>query len=116
MQTPSQPYSLLMPPSPERVLTINFKLPPQYVFFIIRGSLKPIWMLTEEEFLQRVHEFKWVMDTHLDQRLGVIDDELDEDNHYFDEREFIASKKEEIWKYMDPKLYTIFWYMTLQNI
>ncbi len=57
--------------------------------FIIRGSLKPIFELTESEFDQKVHMFKSILDMHLDQRLNCIDDEKYEKNIYFDERLFI---------------------------
>lgn len=40
----------LLPPNPEKILTLNYKLPPHYTFFIIRGSLKPLASLSLEEF------------------------------------------------------------------
>jgi len=40
-------YLKLLPVNPERVLTINYNLPPATTFFIMRGSLKPIYQLTE---------------------------------------------------------------------
>lgn len=43
-------------------------------------------------------------------------DEKFEMNEYFDEREFLLSRKEEVWKCLNPKLYTIFWYLTLQEL
>jgi len=43
-----------------------------------------------------------------------VTDEKFEMNEYFDEREFLLSRKEEVWKCLNPKLYTIFWYLTLQ--
>jgi hypothetical protein len=80
---------MLLPPKVERVLTVNYNLPPAYTMFIIRGSLKPIFELTESEFDQKVHMFKSILDMHLDQRLNCIDDEKYEKNIYFDERLFI---------------------------
>jgi hypothetical protein len=63
-----------------------------------------------------VHEFKSVCDTHFDMRHLAVTDEMDTENEYFDERTFILKKKEEIWKYISPELYTIFWYMSLQSL
>ena len=60
--------------------------------------------------------FKSILDMHLDQRLNSIDDETYEKNIYFDERLFIQSRKEEVWQCLNPKLYTIFWYLNLQNL
>ena len=54
--------------------------------FIIRGSLKPIFELSESEFEQKVHMFKSILDMHLDQRLQAVTDEKFEGNMYFDER------------------------------
>jgi hypothetical protein len=45
-----------------------------------------------------------------------VTDEKFEMNEYFDEREFLLSMKEEVWKSLNPKLYTIFWYLTLQQL
>jgi hypothetical protein len=84
--------------------------------FIIRGSLKPIFELSESEFEQKVHMFKSILDMHLDQRLNAVTDEKFEGNMYFDERLFIQSRKEEVWQCLNPKLYTIFWYLNLQNL
>jgi hypothetical protein len=106
----------LLPPKVERVLTVNYNLPPAYTMFIIRGSLKPIFELSESEFEQKVHMFKSILDMHLDQRLNAVTDEKFEGNMYFDERLFIQSRKEEVWQCLNPKLYTIFWYLNLQNL
>ncbi len=109
-------FAQLLPPHPEVVLTLDYKLPPQYVFFILRGSLKPLYQLTEDEFAQKVHEFKYICDTHFDMRLSAVTEAIDSENEYFDEKAFILKKKEEIWKYISPELYTIFWYMSLQSL
>ena len=38
------------------------------------------------------------------------------DNDYWDEIKFVSMKKEELWKHLRPELYTIFWYMNIQNL
>lgn len=43
---------------------------------IMRGSLKPIYQLTDDEFKQTVHQFKSVLDYHIDEREKVITDEV----------------------------------------
>ena len=107
-------YAQLLPAQVERVLSVDYNLPPAYTMFIIRGSLKPIYLLNgEEEFGKMVHLFKSILDMHLDQRHKGITDEKFEENEYFDERSFIMSRKDEVWTSLNPKLYTIFWYMTL---
>ena len=95
------------------MLTINYNLPPTYTLFILRGSLKPIHELSEDEFGQKVHVFKSILDMHLDQRILSVTNEKFDHNIYFDERGYIASRKEEVWQCLNPKLYTIFWYMSL---
>lgn len=57
--------------------------------FIIRGSLKPIFELSEAEFDQKVQMFKSILDMHLDQRMQAVTDEKFEGNMYFNERLFI---------------------------
>ncbi len=84
--------------------------------FIIRGSLKPIFELSESWFDQKVHMFKSILDMHLDKRLQAVSDEKFEGNMYFNERLFIQSRKEEVWECLNPKLYTNFWYLNLQNL
>jgi hypothetical protein len=84
--------------------------------FIIRGSLKPIWELTEDEFNQKVHIFKSILDMHFEQRQRAITDEKFEANCYFNERGYIASLSQEVWTILNPQLYTIFWYINLQQL
>jgi hypothetical protein len=45
-------YAKLLTPGVERILTVNYNLPPPQVMYIIRGSLKPIHELTDIEFNQ----------------------------------------------------------------
>jgi len=42
-----------------------------------------------------------------------VTDEVFELNEYFDERSFMISRQNDVWGSLDPKLYTIFWYLTL---
>eukprot|EP00347_Sterkiella_histriomuscorum_P008986 403342964 len=109
-------YSSIFPPQPEKILTLNYRLPPQYVFQILRGGLKKIQQLTDDEFNQKVHEFKSVLDMNLNLRQEQITDEIDEKNEFWDERTFIKARSEEIWKCLNPKLYMIFWYLQLQSL
>jgi hypothetical protein len=83
------------------------------VFFILRGSLKPLYQLSDKDFGDKVHLFKSVLDMHLDQRIRAAEDV---DNEYFDEKQFMISRKEEVWQCLSPKLYTIFWYLNLQQL
>jgi len=113
----AEKYALLLPPNPERVLTVNYNLPPSYTFFILRGSFKPIYELKEDEFNDKVHLCKSILDMHLQQRIQAVTDEKDEQNEYFDERSYLATlKNEDLWSSLNPKLYTIFWYLNLQNL
>lgn len=109
-------YLQLLPEKVERVLTVNYNLPPAHVMFLMRGSLKPIHQLTQSEFDEKVHIFKSILDMHLDQRVKAVTDEVDKRNIYFDERAFMLSRKEEVWQCLNPKLYTIFWYLSLQQL
>ena len=101
-----------MPPMPEKVLTVNYGLPPQYVFMIIRGSLPPIYELTEDQFKQKVHEFRSVLFSYLDKKIENLAD-MDSANEYWSEINYLKQKKEDAERYMNPELYTIFWYMSL---
>jgi hypothetical protein len=92
---------------------MNYHLPPSYVFFILRGGLKPIQLLSDDEFNQKCHEFKNVLDMHFDYRLSLVTDEKDQQSEYWDERAFMNQRKEEVWKCLNPRLYTIFWYLQL---
>ena len=60
-------YPKLLPPNVDRILTVNYNLPPSYTLYIIRSSLKPIHRLTDEEFAQKVHLFKGILEMHMDQ-------------------------------------------------
>ncbi|CDW79776.1 tho complex subunit 2-like [Stylonychia lemnae] len=109
-------YAQIWPASPEKVLTVNYKLPPQYVFQILRGGLKKIQHLTDDEFDQKVHEFKSVLDLHYQIRVDEVTDEKDQESEYWDERAFLTQKRDEIWRCLNPKLYCIFWYLQLQSL
>ena len=110
-----QMYQQLLPQhvAPEKVLTVNYKLPPPYTMFILRGGLKPIYELTADEFNQKVHIFKSILDMHLEQQALAVTDEKAEMNDYFDERAYIQSLKDEVWLSLDPRLYTIYWYLNV---
>jgi hypothetical protein len=58
-------YKYLLPEKVERVLAINYNLPPAHVMFMIRGSLKPLHTLTPAEFDDKVHIFKSILDMHV---------------------------------------------------
>lgn len=53
---------------------------------MIRGSLKPFHKLSDDEFKQKVHEFKLVFDLHYEERIKALaENENDLDNAYWDE-------------------------------
>lgn len=53
---------------------------------------------------------------HFEAKLKQVTDDVDRDNDYWDERKFLNQKSEEVWKYISPKLYTIFWYLSLDDL
>ena len=95
---------------------MHYNLPPTYTIAILRSSLKPIYELTDEEYKQKVHMFKSILDMHMDQRMAAVTEEKQEMNIYFDERAYINSIKEDHRQSMSPRLYTLFWYMSLTNL
>jgi hypothetical protein len=46
--------------------------------------------------------------------VNAVTEEVNEMNVYFNELTFMQDKKEEVWECLNPKLYTIFWYLSLQ--
>ena len=38
------------------------------------------------------------------------------ENDYWDEHQFLITRKEDAWKILKPELYCIFWYMNIQNL
>lgn len=109
-------YSLLFPPQPEKVLTLNYRLPPQYVFQILRGGLKKIQHLTDDEFNQKVHEFKSVLDLHFRVKKEMVTEEVEQSCEFWDEKKYLTEIDEEKWKILNPQIYTIFWYLNLQSL
>lgn len=53
---------------------------------------------------------------HYDVRLLAIDKKMEEEDEYFDERTFFTKQKQDVWKYISPELYCIFWYMSLPTL
>jgi hypothetical protein len=49
--------------------------------------------LTDDEFKQKVHEFKNVLEYHMDEKLSLITYEDDKENEYWSERNFLTQKK-----------------------
>lgn len=115
LETPEM-YARLLPAHPERVLVLNYNLPPPHALFVLRGSLKPIHELSDREFDDHVHLFRSVLELHLANRQNLVTPEKDERNEYFDERRFMAARRDEVWTALNPQLYTIFWYMNLQQL
>ena len=101
---------------------MNYNLPPSYTFFILRGSFQSIYKLTDSEFDDKVHMCKSILEMHIQQRILAVEhgEELPETddnykrNEYFDERAYLNGIKNDIWSSLNPKLYTIFWYLNLQ--
>ena len=46
----------------------------------------------------------------------AIENENSLENDYWDELQFITTRKEDVWKILKPELYCIFWYMSIQNL
>jgi hypothetical protein len=53
---------------------------------------------------------------HLDQRIKTAEQVDEMQLEYFDEKAFMISRKEEVWECLSPELYTIFWYLNLQQL
>jgi hypothetical protein len=54
---------------------------------------------------------------HLQQKVLAVTAEKAEMNEYFDERGYLKElKSEDLWLSLNPKLYTIFWYLNLQSM
>lgn len=53
---------------------------------------------------------------HFDQRLNSITDDENDKHEYFDERLYTRSKRHDLWQALNPQLYTVFWYMNLQQL
>jgi hypothetical protein len=53
---------------------------------------------------------------HLDQRIKTAEQVDEMQLEYFDEMSFMISRKEEVWECLSPELYTIFWYLNLQQL
>lgn len=62
-----------------------------------------------------MHVFKSILDLHLENRIEKAEAE-GERNVYFDEVLYITHIKEDKWLSLSPKIYTIFWYLSLQNL
>ena len=45
-----------------------------------------------------------------------MNSENTQDNDYWDEMSYVKAKKEDLWKYLKPEFYCIFWYMNIQNL
>ena len=65
-------FQMLLTEYPTKTLTLDYRLPPQYVFQIFRCALPPIYKLKQEQFSQYVEEFKRVLDYSMDSRMTVI--------------------------------------------
>lgn len=107
-------YTSLLPTNPLHVLSRTFRLYPEQIFQTVRHSLKPLYQLTTEEYDTKVHEFKDVIDYHLEQIAKCKDSECSGD--YFDEAKFLEEQKARVWNYITPELYMLFWYLQLSDI
>lgn len=63
-----------------------------------------------------MQEFKAVLDQHYEARFNTVTEEVENENEYWSELQFLTVKKEEVWKFISPELYTIFWYLNLQSL
>lgn len=66
-------FALLLTEKPAKTLSFDFRLPPQYVFQILRCSLPPIHKLKNEQFHEYVEEFRKVLEYNLQSRLEIAE-------------------------------------------
>jgi hypothetical protein len=59
-----------------------------------------------------------VLDYSFENRLDIAMQEGSkaQENEYWDEVKFLTSKRDQIWQYMKPEIYCIFWYLSLSNL
>jgi THO complex subunit 2 len=53
---------------------------------------------------------------HIDQRIKAASEVDELQSEYFDEHAFMLSRKSEVWDCLSPELYTIFWYLNIQQL
>jgi hypothetical protein len=62
-------FAQLLTESPAKTLSLDYRLPPQYVFHVLRCSMPPIHKLKPEQFNDYVAEFKKVLDYNMQSRM-----------------------------------------------
>jgi len=71
------------------VLSLHYRLPPQFTFHILRSSFVPIYQLDPAAFKEKVEAFQQVLDYHYQARLQSITPEVEEENEYWNEKEYM---------------------------
>jgi hypothetical protein len=110
-------FAQLLPPNAALQLASENKLPPQYVFQIMRCALPPIYKQTPQEFKETSQLFWSVLKTNLQLKIDTsAAPEYSHDAKYWNEHRFQQTKLQEIQDALMPELYTLFWYISLPNL
>ncbi|CAD8184298.1 unnamed protein product [Paramecium octaurelia] len=108
-------YAQLFPENPLERMVIDFKLPFEIAFHIVRYSYKSLYNMSEEEFQEEVDNIKNIYDK-IDPKVMCINPDIN--NQQVQQLPLICHTyvKDILWTIINPELFAIFWLLSLDNI
>jgi hypothetical protein len=107
-------YAKLIPNWRLEKYVINYNLPPENIFYLVRNKISPLFDMIEQEYSDLILQYSSVLDSYLN-----LNKKCAEENYeslYIQKGPFLDELYKEIWKYISPQLYFIFWSLQLKDI
>ncbi len=107
-------YSKFLPNWRLEKYVINYNLSPENIFYLVRNKIPPLYEMAEDEYSDIILQFSSVLDTYLNLNKKCADEEYD--SLYIQKTPFLDDLYKEIWRFITPQLYFIFWSLQLKDI
>lgn len=107
-----QHYSLLLPKTPLRILVMQYKVPIEIAFEIVRPGIKHISTMNNEEWKDLCEQVKSTVSEHLKDDNYLVKGYSTNDKI----TKYLANYKTRYEELLPIEFYTAFWFLTLDSI
>ena len=107
-------YKKLLPNFPLEKYVLTYKCTPEFVYYLVRNSIKPIYDLDSNEYSMWISQFARVVDEYNKTNADYFEENFDP--NYLNKKKFMDESYKNIWNYISPELFFIFSTLQLKDI
>jgi hypothetical protein len=107
-------YKKLLPNFPLEKYVLTYKCAPEFVYYLVRNSIKPIYDLDSNEYCMWISQFARVVDEYNKTNANYFEENFDP--IYLNKKKFMDESYKNIWNYISPELFFIFSTLQLKDI